>query len=59
MLRTTVSTGERRGLTNQGGTGSAQAFGNEPEALPVGLIREAPAKLAIGLGKILGVASEP
>ena len=36
-----------------------QSLGDEPEPLPIRLVREAAAELPVGLGEVLGVAGEP
>ncbi len=46
------------GLAGQGRSCPAEPFRDEPEALPVGFLREAAAELSIGLGQVLGVAGE-
>jgi hypothetical protein len=52
-----ITPGERRHLPGEPGTGAADALGDEPEALPVGLLRESATQLAIVLGQLLGIAS--
>ena len=56
--RVRVPAADRRGLPGERGAGSTQPLGDEPEALPVGLVREAPAQQAVGLGERLRVARE-
>ena len=54
--RVVVVAGSRPGVVGQGDPRPAQALGDEPEALAIRLVGEAPAELAIGLGQVLGVA---
>ena len=56
--RAAVASGPRRRLAGEGRARPAQSLGDEPEALAVRLVREAPPELAIGLGQVLGVAGE-
>ena len=51
-----VPAADRRRLPGQRGAGATQPLGDEPEALSVGLVREAPAEQPVGLGERLGVA---
>ncbi len=54
-----VPTRARRRLAGQRGSRPPQPFGHEPEPLPVRLLGESTAELAIGLGELLGIAGEP
>ncbi len=53
-----VAPGQGRRLPDERGARPAQPLGDEPEALAVRLVGEAPAELAVGLGQVLGVARE-
>ena len=54
-----VVAGSRPSVVRQGDPRPAQPLGDEPEALTVRLVREAPAQLTVRLGQLLGVAGEP
>ena len=53
-----VVAGARSRVVGQRHAGPAQALGDEPEPLAIGLVREAAAELSVGLGKGLGVAGQ-
>ena len=53
-----VPPGPRRGLADQRGPRATQSLGDEPEPLPIRLVREAAAELPVGLGQVLRVARE-
>ena len=53
-----VASGPRRRLAGQRRPRAPQPLGDEPEALPVRLVREASPELPVGLGQVLGVAGE-
>ena len=56
--RRAVPPGQRRGLADQRGPRPAQPLGDEPEALAVRLVGEAPAELSVGLREVLGIAGQ-
>ena len=58
LLGCVIAPGQRRRLPGEPGTGPPDALGDEPEALPVRLVREPAPQLAIGLGQLLGIAGE-
>ena len=53
-----VPAADRRGLPGERGPGPAQPLGDEPEPLPVRLVREAPPEQPVGLGQRLRVAGQ-
>ncbi len=56
--RGAVATGECGRFAGQGRPRAAEPLGDEPEALPVGLVREAPPELSIGLRQVLRIAGQ-
>ena len=58
LLGCVIAPGQRGRLPGEPGTGPADALGDEPEALPVRLVREPATQLAIGLGQLLGIAGK-
>ena len=58
LLGRGVATGQRRRLADQERPRPAQPLGDEPEALAVRLVGEAPAELAGGLGQVLRVTCQ-
>ena len=54
--RRLVAPGARRRLADERHARSAQSLGDEPEPLAIRLVREAAAKLSVGLGEVLGIA---
>ena len=57
--RDRVAPGPWRRLADERSPRPAEPLGDEPEPLSVRLVREPAAKLAVGLGKVLGIAGEP
>ena len=53
-----IGAGPRTGLACADRARSTQSLGDEPEALPIWLVREATAQLTIGLGELLRVSRE-
>ena len=58
LLGRRIPPGQRRRLADEVRSRPAQPLGDEPEALAVRLVGEAPAELAISLGQVLGVTCQ-
>ncbi len=59
LSRVAVATTQRRGFTGQRRPSAAEPLCDEPEPLPIRLVREAPPQLPIRLGQVLGIARQP